>query len=51
VYFVDERFGYGTVEEYGRKTRASERPLSGRFYRLYAKRPLDIAASLVGLIL
>jgi exopolysaccharide biosynthesis polyprenyl glycosylphosphotransferase len=51
LYFVDERFGYGTVEEYGRKTRASERPLSGRFYRLYVKRPLDFAASLVGLLL
>jgi exopolysaccharide biosynthesis polyprenyl glycosylphosphotransferase len=51
VYFVDERFGYGRVEESARSSRKGERLLSGKFYRRYIKRPLDILASLVGLLL
>jgi len=51
VYFVDERFGYGTVEEYSRGTREADRLVSGDLYRRYVKRPTDIAASLIGLLL
>jgi len=51
VYFVDERFGYGTVEEFAREAREGERVLSGSFYRRFIKRPLDVCASLIGLIL
>ncbi|MFH1866397.1 MAG: sugar transferase [Candidatus Eisenbacteria bacterium] len=51
MYFVDERFGYGRVEESARSSREGERFLSGKFYRRYIKRPLDILASLVGLLL
>jgi len=51
LYFVDERFGYGTVEEFARGSRESERLMSGKLYRRYIKRPLDVVASMVGLIL
>ncbi|MCK4410370.1 MAG: sugar transferase [Candidatus Eisenbacteria sp.] len=51
MYFVDERFGYGTVEEFARGARDSERLVSGKLYRRYIKRPLDVAASIVGLVL
>ncbi|HYW68844.1 MAG TPA: sugar transferase [bacterium] len=51
MYFVDERFGYGTVEEFAREAREGERVLSGSFYRRFIKRPLDVCASLIGLIL
>ncbi|MFH1690540.1 MAG: sugar transferase [Candidatus Eisenbacteria bacterium] len=51
MYFVDERFGYGTVEEFTRGSREGERLLSGKFYRRRVKRPLDVLASLVGLLL
>lgn len=50
MYFVDERFGYGTVEEFARDARDGERLLSGRFYRRFIKRPLDIVASVIGLV-
>jgi exopolysaccharide biosynthesis polyprenyl glycosylphosphotransferase len=51
LYFVDERFGYGTVEalEGARADRAGF--LRGEPYRRLVKRPLDVAASLVGLLL
>jgi len=51
VYFVDERFGYGTVEEFARGSRESERLVSGKVYRRYIKRPLDVVASMIGLVL
>jgi len=51
VYFVDERFGYGTVEEFARDAHEGERLLSGSFYRRFIKRPLDMFASLFGLVL
>ena len=50
MYFVDERFGYGTIEEFARDARDGERLLSGRFYRRFIKRPLDIVASVIGLV-
>lgn len=51
MYFVDERFGYGTVEEYARGGREREARARGEIYKRYFKRPLDVAASLVGLAL
>ena len=45
MYFVDERFGYGTVEEYSRSR--DDRLVSGAFYRKFVKRPADIVASVV----
>ena len=42
LYFVDERFGYGTVEEFARGSREGVRLMCGRFYRHYIKRPLDV---------
>ena len=36
MYFVDERFGYGTVEEFAREAREGERVLSGSFYRRFS---------------
>lgn len=51
MYFVDERFGYGTVEEFAQGTREGERLLSGSFYRRFIKRPLDVLASLAGLFI
>jgi lipopolysaccharide/colanic/teichoic acid biosynthesis glycosyltransferase len=49
VYFVDERFGYGTIEEYARRDRERVGVLRGRFYRSYVKRACDVVAALVGL--
>ncbi len=51
MYFVDERFGYGTLAEFARGARGGERFGSGKLYRRYVKRPLDFAASVVGLVL
>jgi len=48
VYFVDERFGYGVVEEYARGSEEREGLLRGAFYRRYVKRPFDVAASALG---
>ncbi len=50
MYFVDERFGYGTIEEYSRGRAKREGLLHGRFYRTYLKRPLDVLGSLLGLV-
>jgi exopolysaccharide biosynthesis polyprenyl glycosylphosphotransferase len=51
LYFVDERFGYGTVEELGAATADREGLLRGETYRKLVKRPFDIASSLLGLLL
>ena len=51
VYFVDERFGYGTNEIYARRAAERRGLLSGIFYRRYVKRALDVVGSLLGLIL
>jgi exopolysaccharide biosynthesis polyprenyl glycosylphosphotransferase len=51
LYFVDERFGYGTVGEYSRSRSSREGLLHGRLYRAYVKRPLDVIGSLLGLVL
>ena len=51
LYFVDERFGYGTVEEFARGSRERERFMRGKLYRRHIKRPLDAVASMVGLVL
>ncbi len=51
MYFVDERFGYGTIEAYAR--RSVERPgqLRRELYRQCVTRPFDVVASLLGLAL
>ena len=49
MYFVDERFGYGTIEEYSRSKTRREGLLHGRLYRTYLKRPIDVLGSLLGL--
>ena len=51
MYFVDERFGYGTIEV--RRGRTAKRAgfLRGHVYRLYVKRAFDVVASLLGLLL
>ena len=51
MYFVDERFGYGTLAEFARGARGGERLGSSKFYRRHVKRPLDFVASTVGLVL
>lgn len=51
LYFVDERFGYGTVEERARRDAERDSIVRGRFYRRYVKRPVDVLASLLGLVL
>jgi exopolysaccharide biosynthesis polyprenyl glycosylphosphotransferase len=50
LYFVDERFGYGTVEEHSRVSREG-RLVSGELYRRFVKRPADVLASLLGLVI
>jgi exopolysaccharide biosynthesis polyprenyl glycosylphosphotransferase len=50
LYFVDERFGYGTVEELGVAAGDRVGLLRGESYRRFVKRPLDAAASLLGLL-
>jgi exopolysaccharide biosynthesis polyprenyl glycosylphosphotransferase len=50
LYFVDERFGYGTVEELGVAAGDREGLLRGEPYRRLVKRPFDVAASLLGLL-
>ena len=49
MYFVDERFGYGTIEEYTRRDRQRAGVLRGTFYRSYVKRACDLVAALLGL--
>jgi exopolysaccharide biosynthesis polyprenyl glycosylphosphotransferase len=51
LYFVDERFGYGTIEECSRSRAPREGLLHGRVYRTYIKRPVDLIGSVLGLIL
>ena len=51
MYFVDERFGYGTLAEFARGARGGARVGSGRFDRRDIKRPLDFVASTVGRVL
>lgn len=51
LYFVDERFGYGTIEECSRSRSDREGVLHGRVYRTYIKRPVDVIGSLFGLVL
>ncbi len=51
MYFVDERFGYGTIEEYTRRDRQRVGVLRGAFYRSYVKRALDLVAALLGLVI
>jgi len=51
LYFVDERFGYGTVEEFARARAERDGLVRGEFYRRHVKRPLDVVASLIGLVL
>lgn len=48
VYFVDERFGYGTIDAGDRVERPSL--VRGQFYRRCLKRALDIVGSLIGLV-
>lgn len=50
MYFVDERFGYGTIEECARARATRQGLLCGRLYRTYIKRPVDVIGSLGGLI-
>jgi exopolysaccharide biosynthesis polyprenyl glycosylphosphotransferase len=50
LYFVDERFGYGTVEEHSHASRDGGL-VSRVFYRRYVKRPADAFASGLGLVL
>jgi exopolysaccharide biosynthesis polyprenyl glycosylphosphotransferase len=51
LYFVDERFGYGTIEECSRGRTSRDGLLQGRVYRTYIKRPVDVIGSLLGLML
>ena len=51
VYFVDERFGYGTLEDVSRPPADRASVFRGEPYRRYIKRPLDTLASLLGIIL
>jgi exopolysaccharide biosynthesis polyprenyl glycosylphosphotransferase len=50
VYFVDERFGYGTIEALSRPDALREGIVRGEFYRSHIKRPLDVLLSFVGLV-
>jgi exopolysaccharide biosynthesis polyprenyl glycosylphosphotransferase len=51
LYFVDERFGYGTVEEFARGKAEREGHRASPIYCRCVKRPLDAVLSLVGLLL
>ena len=51
MYFVDERFGYGTVEALEEAPADRAGFLRGEPYRRLVKRPFDVAASLAGLVL
>ena len=51
MYFVDERFGYGTIEELTRGDVERDSLMRGEFYRRFVKRPFDVIASILGLIL
>lgn len=51
MYFVDERFGYGTIEELGLPSAERDGLVRGEPYRRLVKRPFDVAASLLGLAL
>ncbi len=50
MYFVDERFGYGTIEEIAATSAEREGILRGETYRRWLKRPFDAAASAFGLV-
>jgi len=51
LYFVDERFGYGTVEALEDAPGERAGFLRGDAYRRLVKRPFDVVSSLVGLLL
>ncbi len=51
MYFVDERFGYGTIEELAQAASEREGILRGTFYRRFVKRPLDVVACSIGVLL
>ena len=51
VYFVDERFGYGTVDERRGRSAASRGLLRGEFYQLYVKRVVDVLLGFLALVL
>jgi len=51
VYFVDERFGYGTLEEPARERTERESFIRGDCYRRLIKRPFDALACLLGLVM
>lgn len=50
MYFVDERFGYGAVEEFARGKAEREGRVADSVYCRCFKRVFDAAASLVGLV-
>ena len=50
VYFVDERFGYGTIEEYTKRNLEGIGLLRGEFYRSYVKRAADFLGAALGLV-
>jgi exopolysaccharide biosynthesis polyprenyl glycosylphosphotransferase len=50
LYFVDERFGYGAVEEYARPRADREGQQTTSLYCRVLKRPLDVLTSLLGLV-
>ena len=50
MYFVDERFGYGTMEECRKGSSERAGLICGDLYRLYIKRAFDAAAGLLGLV-
>jgi exopolysaccharide biosynthesis polyprenyl glycosylphosphotransferase len=51
VYFVDERFGYGRVEDFARSRSARDESPGVSTYCRVLKRPFDAVASLIGLAL
>jgi exopolysaccharide biosynthesis polyprenyl glycosylphosphotransferase len=51
LYFVDERFGYGTIEELAGATAERQNLLRGEPYRRTMKRPVDIVLTTLGLVL
>lgn len=51
MYFVDERFGYGTMDESRERSDGRSGLLRGELYRLYVKRGFDVLTSLFGLVL
>jgi exopolysaccharide biosynthesis polyprenyl glycosylphosphotransferase len=51
LYFVDERFGYGTIEEFAGTAAERESLVRGELYRRCMKRPLDVVLATIGLVL